>query len=91
MSLLRRKSIVQTTRRHNQSKGSMSYHAIIKVDDKDKLRIIGTELKNLKKERFQVKVEKDVEISAEDATALKTALNTVSKILEVYEKMVKVK
>ena len=69
----------------------MSYHAIIKVDDKDKLRIIGTELKNLKKERFQVKVEKDVEISAEDATALKTALNTVSKILEVYEKMVKVK
>ena len=67
------------------------YTATIEVDSKEKLRILKTELENLNKERFQIKVSDKVIIKADDAISLKTCFNTIAKILEVYEKMGNIK
>ena len=70
----------------------MSYTATLKIDEPEKIRILKTEFESLEKERFTVKTTKDaVEITAEDATALKAILNSVCKVLTVYEKMRKIK
>lgn len=70
----------------------MSYKAVLEIDDPEKIRILKTEFESLQKERFTVKTQKNrVEISAQDATALKAILNSVCKVLAVYEKMRKIK
>ena len=65
----------------------MSYQATIKINDPNKLKILQTEFKDLKTERFHVITKEEVQITAKDAVALKTILNSISKTLEVYEKM----
>ena len=65
----------------------MSYEIVIKIDDPSKLKILKTEFKDLKTERFQITVNKEVAITAKDAVALKSILLSVSKAMEVYEKM----
>jgi len=67
------------------------YNTIIEIKSRDKLKILKTELENLKKERFEISVSDKVYIEAKDAVALKTCLSTVIKILEIYEKMESVK
>ncbi len=67
------------------------YKAIIEIKSRERLQILKTELENLKKERFDIKVSDKVYVEANDAVALKTCLNTISKILEVYEKMESIK
>ncbi len=67
------------------------YEAIINIKSKDKLKILKTELENLKKERFEIKVSEKVYITAKDTIALKTCFSTIAKILEVYEKMENIK
>ena len=67
------------------------YNATIDIKSKDKLKILKTELENLKKDRFEINVSDKVYITAKDAIALKTCFSTIAKILEVYEKMENIK
>ncbi len=70
----------------------MSYEVTLTIDEPEKIRILKTEFESLEKKRFAVKTKKDtVEITAEDATALKAILNSVCKVLIVYEKMRQIK
>ena len=70
----------------------MSYEITLTIDEPEKIRILKTEFESLEKKRFTVKTKKDtVEITAEDATALKAILNSVCKVLIVYEKMRQIK
>ncbi|MCK4670642.1 MAG: hypothetical protein KAT43_05565 [Nanoarchaeota archaeon] len=70
----------------------MTYEVTLKIDEPEKIRILKTEFESLEKQRFTIKTKKDtVEITAEDATALKAILNSVCKVLIVYEKMRQIK
>ncbi len=76
----------------------MSYHAIIKTGIEHALleKIILPEQQAAKNSRACWKIEeKDgcacFNVSAEDATALRAALNSITKLLSVYEKMEKIK
>ncbi len=63
------------------------YEAVILVNDPEKIKILKTEFESVKTDRFEILTEKEVKIRAKDAVALKSALMSVSKALEVYEKM----
>ncbi|MBW3012196.1 hypothetical protein KY311_03350 [Candidatus Woesearchaeota archaeon] len=70
----------------------MSYQATIEINNPDQIKLLKTEFDNLKKQRFQAVIEdKKIKIKAEDATALKAILNSVSNVLAVFEKMEKIK
>ena len=70
----------------------MTYEVTLTIDEPEKIHILKTEFESLEKERFTVKTKKDtVEITAEDATALKAVLNSVCKVLIVYEKTRQIK
>ncbi len=70
----------------------MSYTAVIEIENPDQLKLLKAEFKSIEKERFKATVEGDkLKITAEDATALKAILNSVSNTLIVFEKMEKLK
>ena len=68
-------------------KNVSGYEVVIKIDNSKKLTVLKTEFIDLKTKRFEISIDKDVKIKAEDAVALKSALMSVTKALEVYEKM----
>jgi tRNA threonylcarbamoyladenosine modification (KEOPS) complex Pcc1 subunit len=70
----------------------MSYNAEIEIKNTAQLKLLNAEFKGVEKERFKAVVEgSKIKISAEDATALKAILNSVSNTLVVFEKMESIK
>lgn len=91
MPLLRRKNAVQEKGNCNKSQGKMSYTAAIEVKNPALLKLLAVEYKKVKKDRFDVSVDRNVQISAKDATAFKAILNSVANSIQVFEKMEKIK
>jgi tRNA threonylcarbamoyladenosine modification (KEOPS) complex Pcc1 subunit len=69
----------------------MSYTAAIEVKNPALLKLLAVEYKKVKKDRFDVSVDRNVQISAKDATAFKAILNSVANSIQVFEKMEKIK
>lgn len=70
----------------------MSYSAEIEIDDPNKIKLLETEFKNLTKDRFQTSIKDNkIKLVAEDATALKAILNSISDSIQIFEKMEKLK
>jgi len=69
----------------------MNYTATIDIKNPALLKLLEVEYKKVKKERFQVTVDKDIKVRAKDATALKAVLNSIANSIIIFEKMEKVK
>ena len=93
MPLLRQQDAVQAENYINKSKGKMSYRASIEVEgNTDHLDKIFLAEKFDKEERSSFSVEKQKSglkfiVEANDSTALRATLNSITKLLGVYEKM----
>jgi len=69
----------------------MNFTATIGIKNPKLLKLLKTEYKKVKKERFEVYVDKDIKVKAKDATALKAILNSISNSIIIFEKMEKLK
>lgn len=70
----------------------MSYQAVIEIKNPNQLKLLKAEFKDLVTERFQAKIEENkIKVNADDAVALKAALNSIANTLTVFEKMEKLK
>ncbi|MBD3259354.1 hypothetical protein GF371_01860 [Candidatus Woesearchaeota archaeon] len=69
----------------------MSYRCVIQIEDAKKKDVLRSEFKDLKTERFQIKTDKEVIVTAKDAVALRAALNSVCKALYIFDKSKEIK
>ena len=65
------------------------YKATIQPDNKELLKLLQTEFRNLETKRFTIITDEQISITANDAVALKTALSAVTKAIEIFEKVEK--
>ena len=91
MPILRKQDALQTQKRYHKGKSIIMYTAKIttKLDVYD---AILAELKNSRKDRSEFRMRRTAEgvefdITARDSTALRAVLNSITKLLTVYEKM----
>jgi len=95
MSLLWKQNAFQTKGYGNKSKGKMKLIAYIKAygNAKDIAACFNPERQGKQRSNFTITENKDhilFNIQAEDATALRATLNTITKLLTIYEKVEKI-
>lgn len=91
MPILRKQNAIQTKKRNNTRKSKMKTEATIKAySDPEKLiKCFKPEEGKQKRSTYKTKKEKDhvlFEIKAEDSTALRSIMNSITKLLTIYEK-----
>ncbi|MBW2987004.1 hypothetical protein KY336_00500 [Candidatus Woesearchaeota archaeon] len=69
----------------------MSYKCVIELDDSKKRDVLKSEFKDLETNRFQIKIKDEVIVTAEDAVALRAALNSICKALYIFDKAKEIK
>jgi tRNA threonylcarbamoyladenosine modification (KEOPS) complex Pcc1 subunit len=91
MPILWQQDAIQTKNSNHKSKSKMRYHAEITVNnDKKLLKCFETEQGKEDRSKFEIKEEaKKLKfiIEAEDSVALRATLNSITKLLTVYEKI----
>jgi len=70
----------------------MKYHLSLTIDEDGAIELLEPELRRFEGGRSTIKLSKRegkglVEITAEDATALRASMDSVAQLLKVYEKM----
>jgi tRNA threonylcarbamoyladenosine modification (KEOPS) complex Pcc1 subunit len=91
MPILWGQDFIQTAGCNDSCKSTMSYKCIIHIDDSKKRDVLKSEFKDLKTDRFQIKIDEEVIVTAEDAVALRAALNSVCKALYIFDKTKEIK
>lgn len=97
MYLLRFKDYIQGQKCQHKSKGKMKLNAeiVVKENINDIEKLFCAEEKNFKNQRAGYKIQKSrnklvFKITAKDSSALRAALNSVTKLINVYEQARKV-
>lgn len=70
----------------------MRYNLILTVDDPSAFRLLEPEMRDQKRERSSIRLQKKekktiIDITAEDAVALRASADSIIQLLKVYEKM----
>jgi tRNA threonylcarbamoyladenosine modification (KEOPS) complex Pcc1 subunit len=96
MPLLRQQDAVQAKGHSHEDKSKMSLSADIIIDeDTERLyKCLLPEAKKIKRSEMGLKKEKDrlvINVRASDATALRASVNSILKLIVVYEKMKDIK
>ncbi|GEM_PF-2445396 len=92
MSILWLKADIQAKNIYNKSKGTLNMYEstlVVNKDSRELERLFASEDKDLNRASYAITKTKTgliFNIHADDATALKTAFNTITKVLIVWEK-----